>query len=323
MVMPMHLTRRVFTAGLALFAAGGSARAETRRDTVVADPATGRRIALRIRLPETQGRAPLILYSPGLGSGISNGAAWCEAWRNAGCVVVTMSHPVTNDEIWRTGRASFAENLAAALAGGQYPARVRDTTFVIGQCLSSLGIEGRIDADRIGVAGHSYGAITVQALAVEAARGKPGATIKAAIAFSPGVITAANAASMAAARMPFFVVTGDHDNYVTFSKDGVSRRLGVPLANRLAVYAALPKGKKQLLVLGNADHMTFAGEPIDGRRFSRDVSAAGSEATWARAAAITGAFWRQYLMQGEPRPREAYLAEVRAMLARGDRFEAG
>jgi predicted dienelactone hydrolase len=200
---------------------------------------------------------------------------------------------------------------------------------VIRQCLTSLGLASRIDAMRIGVAGHSYGAITVQALAVETgkiASAREGA-VKAVIALSPGVLSVDQAGRMAGARMPFFCITGNRDNFVTFSKDGYSRRLGVPLANRLAVYSGLPRGAKQLLVLAGADHMTFAGEPIDGRRFSRDVSATAreSEAAWARISAASTAFWRRSLAPpaAEQTTRDAYVASVKAMLTAQDRFEIG
>ena len=304
-----------------------SARAQTAvRDTAVTDPRSGRRIKLRIRLPEGNGRAALLLYSPGLGSGISNGAAWCEAWARAGFVVVTMAHPVTDDSIWDASRGSLSDTLNRALAGGQYAARVADTHFVIGRCLdeAGLGIASRIDPERIGVAGHSYGAITVQALAVEAAKAKGSGRIRAVIALSPGVISAANAGAMAGARIPFLCVTGDQDNTVTFSKGGHARRLGVPLANRLAVYNALPRGQRELLVLARADHMTFAGEPIDGRLFSRDVPAkAENESAWARVSAATTAFWHYHLGQGARPAREAYAQSVRASLGPKDRFEVG
>lgn len=297
------------------------------RDTAIVDPRTGRRIRLRIRLPDGTGRAPLLLYSPGLGSGISNGAAWCEAWARAGFVVVTMAHPVTDDSLWDTSRTSLSDNLNRALAGGQYAARVGDTHFVIGKCLdeAGLGIAGRIDAERIGVAGHSYGAITVQALAVEAAKAKGAGRIRAVIAMSPGVITPANAAAMAAARLPFLCVTGDQDNFVTFSKGGHARRLGVPLANRLAVYNALPRGQRELLVLARADHMTFAGEAIDARLFSRDVTAGPTEnaSAWGRVSAATSAFWQYHLGSSARVTREAYVADVRGKLGPKDRFEVG
>ena len=69
-------------------------------DRVVTDPATRRRIGVRLRFPASEAPAPLIVYSPGLGSGLSNGASWCEAWRQAGFVVATMNHPVTGDAVF-------------------------------------------------------------------------------------------------------------------------------------------------------------------------------------------------------------------------------
>ena len=148
--------------------------------------------------------------------------------------------------------------------------------------------------------------------------------VEAVIALSPGVISAANAGAMSAARMPFLCVTGDQDNYVTFSKGGHARRLGVPLANRLAVYNALPRGQRELLVLARADHMTFAGEPIDARLFSRDVpSKPENESAWARVSAATTAFWQFHLGSATRPSREAYAANVRAKLGAKDRFEVG
>jgi hypothetical protein len=75
------------------------------------NPSTKRKIGIRIRLPITKEKTGLILYSPGLGSGLNNGAPWCEAWRNAGFVVVTLSHPVTNDDIWDISKQSLKSNL--------------------------------------------------------------------------------------------------------------------------------------------------------------------------------------------------------------------
>lgn len=330
----MHVDRRRVLAG---FAAALCSASETRAqapvadkpeqppkfdDRVVADPATKRRIGVRLRLPATEAPAPLIVYSPGLGSGLSNGAAWCEAWRQAGFVVATMNHPVTGDAVFSPG--SLRAHMAQALSGGQYSARIADAKFVIRQCLGALGIEKRIDPQRIGVSGHSYGAIIATLMAEEMAREKT-PVVKAVVAFSPGVISAGSAQRAAVIRMPYFCVTGDQDNFVTFSRGGESQRVGVPLPNRLAVYRALPPGAKQLLMLARADHMTFSGEPLDPKRFSRDVPAGPREnaAAWGRLTHATTLFWQRYLMPGPETPRADYLAAVRKGLDARDKFEAG
>jgi dienelactone hydrolase len=299
-------------------------------DKALLDPGTRRRIRLRLRLPaaregERSGqRCPLIVYSPGLGSGLSNGAAWCEAWRQAGFVVATLAHPGTDERLWDTSRHSLRANLAEALAPAQYVHRVSDCRYAIRQCLTAMGLEGIVDPVRIGIAGHSFGALTVQALAGAAARGKDGFTIAAAIALSPGARTAATAGALGRIGMPFFCVTGDRDGTVTFGRGADARRLGMPLPFRLAVYRNLPAGAKQLLIAAGADHMTFAGERVSPARFSRDVpvSDAADRAVWTRISLATTAFWRYYLGPS-PRPdRSAYLQQVRSRLDPADRLEA-
>jgi dienelactone hydrolase len=290
------------------------------QDADILDPGTKRTIRLRIRLPASEGPAPLIVYSPGLGSGLGNGAAWCEKWQQAGYAVVTLAHPVTDEGIWDTSRRSFRANLAAALAHEQYALRVMDCRFAIRHCIDAPGIGPHIDASRIGIAGHSYGALTVQALARE----PRDLAIRAAIAFSPGARSPVAARQMVMARLPFFCVTGDRDNHVTFRKDGDARTLGVPLRNRRAVYENLPRGSKQLLVLSPADHMSFAGESVDPHKFSRDVADPDrSDAdVWQRAAKATTLFWRHYL---EPEPGAAvatYLETLKTGLLPADRFES-
>jgi dienelactone hydrolase len=293
-------------------------------DKVLFDPQTRRRIPLRLRLPATPRPSPLIVYSPGLGSGVSNGAAWCEAWRQAGFVVATLAHPGTDDGLWDTSRRSLRANLAAALAQSQYGHRVKDCRFAIGQCLTGMGIDSLVDPSRIGVAGHSYGALTVQALAAGTGRGKDDLAIGAAIAFSPGGRSAAIAQALAGVRIPFFCVTGDHDNYVTFGQGQEAMRLGIPLHDRLAVYRYLPAGAKQLLVMARADHMTFAGERVSTARFSRDIpSSDGSEvAVWARVSLATMAFWQYYLGNPPGADRRDYLERVKGQLDPADRLEA-
>src|SRR5262249_46332025 len=116
-------------------------------DKVLLDPDTRRRIRLRLRLPTADEAAqpgqlrPLIAYSPGLGSGLSNGAAWCEAWRQAGLVVATLAHPGTDDSLWVTPRRSLRASLAEALAPAQYPHRVSDCRYAIRRCLTAMGLE--------------------------------------------------------------------------------------------------------------------------------------------------------------------------------------
>lgn len=273
------------------------------QDLSLTDPETKRKIGLRVRLPQERTPTGLILYSPGLGSGVSNGAAWCEAWRRAGFVVVTLAHPVTDDSLWNTKKQSFKANLNDALAAQQYGLRVKDCSFVITQCLKHPDIAPYVDPERIGIAGHSYGALTVQSIAGQPLGGQDvhDPRIKAAIALSPSALSAERAKGMSKVQIPFFSITGDHDNYVTFTDKSESMRLGLPLANRRLVNEYVPAGLKQLAVFEQADHMSFAGEPINAKHFSRDlknITPQSEQALWTRVSEVTTAFWNYYLASG-------------------------
>ena len=268
-------------------------------DFSVSDRITGRSIGVRVRLPVEEKPTGLILYSPGLGSGLSNGSAWCDAWQAAGYVVVNLSHPVTNETLWNTTRESFQENLKKALAPEQYSFRVKDCSSVLTHCIKDSVLTKYINPGRIGIAGHSYGALTVQAITGQSIGGQAlrDDRIRAAIALSPSASSLDRARLMSNVKIPFFAITGDHDQFVTF-KDGASAmRLGTSLEKRLMIYQQLPAGKKQLLMLSDADHMTFAGEPVDSSRFSRDVNNTPEQQRmqWARVSKMSQEFWQYYL----------------------------
>lgn len=297
----------------------------------IKNPKTGRSIKLRARLPAAQVPTGMILYSPGLGSGVSNGGAWCEAWRQAGYLVVTLAHPVTDDSLWRTSdKQSFKANMQLALAGPQYGLRVSDCSFALDHCLQSAQLAPYIDPERIGLAGHSYGALTAQTIAGQplGANSMRDPRIKAVIAFSPGATSLERARSMSQVPIPFFCITGDHDQFVTFKKDGEAIQLGVSLANRESVFAHLPVGSKLQLKLRDADHMSFAGEVVDPKRFSRDIKVTeqGNRALWGRVSQMTTAFWAYYLAaegRSVPATKEAFEERLRNLQSPGDELKFG
>jgi len=297
-------------------------------DFSVLDRSTGRSIGVRVRLPAEKKPSAVILYSPGLGSGLSNGSAWCDAWQAAGYVVVNLSHPVTNESIWQIERESFQENLKKALAPEQYAFRVKDCSRVLTHCINDPVLTKYIDPGRIGIAGHSYGALTVQAIAGQSVGGQDlrDNRIRAAIALSPSASSLERARLMSNVTIPFFSITGDHDQFVTF-KDGASAmRLGTSLDKRLMIYQQLPRGSKQLLILSDADHMTFAGEPVDPSRFSRDVNTTSEQQRlqWARVSQMSQEFWQYYLSdpkQSDQEVRSDFQEKLRLSQAVGDQLK--
>ena len=298
---------------------------------VLTDPKTKRRLKLRARLPEGSGKVGLIIYSPGLGSGVSNGAAWCEAWRRAGFIVVTLAHPVTDDSIWTVASGkTFKTNINEAIAGPQYGLRVADCRFAIDYCLEKAVFASRIDAERIGLAGHSFGALTAQSIAGQAGAGQSlrDTRVRAVIALSPTAISAERAQSLKGIDIPFFCVTGTHDQYVTFKKGAEAVRLGVSLAQRELVFDYLPAGQKIQLKIDLADHMSFAGEPVDAQGFSRDVSVTdkANAKIWDCVSAITSLFWQFYLdgpKQSGIETRDVLEQQMRKLISTSDQLKFG
>lgn len=295
---------------------------------MVTDPITHRKIGLRIRLPAVKKTTGLILYTPGLGSGLSNGEAWCAAWQAAGWVVVNLSHPVTNESIWDTAQQDFQTNLKNALAASQYSLRVKDCSYVLTYLLSHPDLIPYIDPARIGIAGHSFGALTVQAIAGQrmGEQDLRDPRIRAAIAFSPGAVSLERARAMSSVTIPFFSITGDHDQFVTFKQGNQSVRLGVALAKRLMIHEQLPAGKKQLFIMARADHMTFAGESVDPLRYSRDIKVDSTDERiqWLRISEISKAFWQHYLpelTESERLSQASYQKSLSPYLADGDQLK--
>ncbi len=295
------------------------------------DSKTKRRLKLRVRLPGGSGKAGLIIYSPGLGSGVSNGAAWCEAWRSAGFIVVTLAHPVTDDSVWTLAPGkTFKANINEAIAGPQYGLRVADCRFAIDYCLEKAVFASRIDAERIGLAGHSFGALTAQSIAGQAGAGQSlrDARVRAVIALSPTAISAERAQSLKSIDIPFFCITGTHDQYVTFKKGGEAVRLGVSLAQRELVFDYLPAGQKIQLKLDLADHMSFAGEAVDAKNFSRDVPVTdkSNTKTWACVSETSSLFWQFYLdgpKQSGIETRDVLEQQMRKLISTSDQLKFG
>ncbi len=107
-------------------------------------------------------------------------------------------------------------NLRDALGFPQYALRVTDCSFVLDVCRADPDLRGITDRELVGIAGRSYGALTVQSISGQSTGIKQAdPRIKAAIAFSPTAMSPSAANSMKTVRIPFFCITGEHDNDVT------------------------------------------------------------------------------------------------------------
>jgi len=285
------------------------------------DARRDRTVPVRIRWPDGDAPCALIVHSHGLGGSREGGDVWGEAWRQAGFAVLHVQHTGSDTPVLRSGMAALRQAASAA----QLQARVADMQFALDELARRTQARdsawSRVRLEAIGASGHSFGAVTVQALAGQrfpvAAVGDTEPRFKAFVAFSPspgqGI---AVARGFAAVTRPFLGLTGTHDS------DPLGR--GLTGERRTSVFDGLPRGQRALLWLDGADHMSFAGnaEPRLRARagvLKREPEAAEREPQHHRlVAAISTLWWRAHLLDDA---QAGAALRAPAGLGSGDRWQ--
>lgn len=290
-------------------------------DTVWVDAERGRELPLRIRRPVGDGPWPLVVHSHGLGGSRDGGDVWGEAWSAAGIVVLHVQHPGSDIDVARRGLSA----LRAAGSLEQLRARVADLRFVLTEAArraraGDAALAG-VQPDAVGVAGHSFGGHTAMALAgrrypLSPAFDDPRPKAFLVLSPSPAEGMPTPQAAFGAIDRPCLLVTGSDDG------DPFGRyERGEP---RAAVYDALPPGRRALLWLEGADHMTLAGNgqsPIRGAGpFRRRPAAVEREAVHHQLVARLGALWWRAHLAGDAAAAQGLRSPTG--LAAGDRWRS-
>ncbi len=299
-------------------------------DAVWRDTARGRDLPVRIRIPDGPGvdgnaKVPVVLFSPGLGGGVIGGTLWGGAWAARGIAVVHLEHPGSDASVY-TGAADAADlkaRVRTAATGVQLQARVGDVSFILDE-LARRRRDGacdlsRLDLSRIGLAGHSMGAWTAQAVAGQRYFGAAAfrdPRIIAAIALSPSTLTTGGLSeAFGGITVPFLSVTGTADGMPKIVRDAVPSTAQIEQqAQRTGPYTGMAPGRKYLIVFQDGDHMVFAGNlrraPVGPDRHIQTVTAR-----------LSTAFWGMTLF-GDADDAALLASGVTPLLAAGDRFEA-
>ena len=132
------------------------------RDVVLQRPGRERPMELRIAWPGGRGRHPVVVLSHGGGSSKDMYDRVADHWAAAGYVVILPTHVDSRDYGFNMAEASNEKML------GIIEGRRRDLSFIV-DSLARLerevtGLAGRIDAERLAVAGHSLGGATALTL---------------------------------------------------------------------------------------------------------------------------------------------------------------
>lgn len=261
-------------------------------DLSVADAARQREIPLRVYLPAAR-PAPVVLFSHGLGGSREGSAYLGQHWAARGYVAVFVQHPGSDASVWQNLPATERKRALQQAASLQnYRLRVQDIPAVLNQLSlwqtqPGHALQGRLNLARIGMSGHSFGALTTQAVSGQAGPGGRAwfrdARIVAALMMSPSAPRQGSPAqAFGQVAMPWMLMTGTADRSPIGNTD---------VASRLAVFPALPPGGKYELVLDGAEHSAFSDRPLPGDALPRNPN------HHRVILALSTAFWDAWLRQ--------------------------
>lgn len=241
------------------------------------DPARQRDIPVKIYLPADAEPAPVALVSHGLGGTREAMRYLGEALSRAGYVAVHLQHPGSDDSVWRGEPASRRMTALRGAAGGaQFMDRCRDVAFALDHLAADAELRPRLDLDRVAMLGHSFGAVTTQAVCGQryagvAAFREP--RIRCGVLLSPSVPERGDPAdAFAGIDVPLLHLTGTRDDSAIGRTTPDLRR--VP-------FDSIDKAPQYLIIFEDADHMVFSGRSSTLRNRPRDDDwhAAIAEAT--------------------------------------------
>ncbi len=259
--------------------------------TTVKDKTRDREIPIKVYLPGETKSAPVVLFSHGLGGSREGNEFMGKHWSGRGYVAVFLQHPGSDTSVWKEKPIrERMEAMKKAASGENFLLRVKDVPAVLDQLeawnkAEGHALKGRMDLTRVGMSGHSFGAVTTQGVSGQAFPGGKVAftdpRIKAAIAFSPSSPRLGDPKkAFGDVKIPWLLMTGTKD---------LSPIGEIDLKSRMSVFPALPTGGKYELVLDNAEHSAFTDTALPGDKEKRNPN------HHKAILAISTAFWDTYL----------------------------
>lgn len=263
-------------------------------DIECTDEDRDRRIPLRIYLPAIQSTSPVVVFSHGLGGSRKGSRYLGKHWSERGYAAVFIQHPGSDESIWKDKpKHKRMAALKRAANRRNFMRRVRDIPAVLDQLESwntsdGHALNGKLNLERVGMSGHSFGALTTQAVSGQAYWGRRSladARIKAAIAFSPRPPKRGTPEkAFGKVDIPWMLMTGTKDEPIIGSADAESR---------LDIFPALPAGDKYEVVLHGAEHMAFTDMSLAGEVEKRNPN------HHRAILALSTAFWDACLRDDE------------------------
>lgn len=258
----------------------------------IQDEARGRTIPVRVYLPPDKKPVPVLLFSHGLGGSRDNNPYLGGHWAKRGYVVVFMQHAGSDESVWKDVAA--LERMTAmrqAASAKNYIDRTKDVPAVLDALAKWNGgkghaLFGRMNLEKVGMSGHSFGAQSTQVMAGQSAGriSLRDPRVDAAVMMSPSPPARGDAAAaFGTVKIPCLLMTGTLDD----SPIG-----NTTPADRLKVFPHLKAAPAWQVVFDKATHMDFGqralkGGPSKASRYHRAILG------------LTTAFWDAAL-KGEP-----------------------
>jgi hypothetical protein len=254
------------------------------------DTSRQRTVPVAIYMPKGDGPFPVILFSHGLGGSREGYAYLGNHWASWGYCCIHLEHEGSDSSVWQDKNpVRIWQDMKKAANTVNAQQRVQDMQFAI-EMLKQLNqqppYKGKLDIQRIGIAGHSFGAQTTLAMAGASLANKipVDSRIKAAIPMSAPVIRG----PMGRIRnniygeisVPCMHMTGTLDNSPIGETKAEDRRYP---------YDCINKADQYLIILNGGDHKIFSGPS------GRAVASAENKVFWKLILGSTTAFWQTYL----------------------------
>lgn len=272
----------------------------------------GRVVPYKLYLPKGAGPFPVVVHSHGLGGSREASSYILQAVADAGFIVVTLQHAGSDSGILARGGGIEAAGRTAMTAEAAQ-ARYGDLPFALDRIAKDPALEGRADLARIGMSGHSFGALSTLTAVGQRLASAPGETryqeprIRAAIAYSPNKPRGDDPrAAFARIRTPMLHFTGTEDT-TPFDLERTPFERTTP-------YQAISGADQYLIVLDGADHALFGGRRAATGQL-KPIDAAQMEIVKAE----TIRFWRAYLT-GDKAALAELCATPKRLDAAGDAY---
>jgi dienelactone hydrolase len=252
------------------------------------DADRNRDVPVKIYYP-TDAREPLpiIIFSHGLGGSRDGYSYLGKYWASHGYVAVHLTHLGSDTTaVMANGFDNLKQTMQTIVTDPMVAVdRCRDVSFAIDKLKAvnrdeKSPMAGRLDLDKIGMAGHSFGGNTTMLISGEMTRtGKSFADdrVKGAIAMSPPVATAKPFWDKvyAPVQIPLFVMTGTLDDSPIGESKAIDRRVPFDHVQNIPAY---------LITFAGGDHMLFSGRgganrPATDERYHKLILQ-GSVAFW-------------------------------------------